>query len=96
VPGCSPLSNFRLQASRRSGDHILQSSTGTVRIESFGTGSDRSQPVDFDADGKTDLAVTREAGGVYTWYVWKSSTSSLLALVFGLSTDIPLSQYLTR
>lgn len=94
--GKADFASFRFAGATPGVWYILQTSTGTLRVDSFGAGTDRSQPVDFDGDGLTDLAVTRPGGGVYTWYVWQSSTSSLLALVFGLSTDVQLSRYLTR
>ena len=51
----------------------------------FGLGGDKLVPEDYDGDGKTDVAVWRQSTGV--WYIWKSSTSSLLAYQWGLSSD---------
>lgn len=42
---------------------------------------------DHDGDGKADLGVFRP--GNQTWYVQRSSDSSLIGATFGLATDIP-------
>lgn len=44
---------------------------------------------DFDNDGKTDIGITRPNGGNLEWWIYRSQTSSVLAVAFGSSTDIP-------
>jgi hypothetical protein len=40
--------------------------------------------------------VVRFGGGVLTWYVWQSATSTLFAAVFGVNTDIPVGRFFVR
>jgi hypothetical protein len=62
---------------------ILRSSTNTEQTQQFGiTGIDRPLPADYDGDNKADLAVYREADGV--WYILQSSNNNLRAAQFGL------------
>ena len=44
--------------------HILNSSNGTTRVQSWGDGLDIPTPGDFDGDGRADLAVYRLWQGV--------------------------------
>ena len=41
---------------------------------------------DFDGDGKTDYAVTRNENGLKIWYVWQS-TAGFRVFQWGLETD---------
>ncbi|HEX9961699.1 MAG TPA: BACON domain-containing carbohydrate-binding protein, partial [Pyrinomonadaceae bacterium] len=60
------------EASSPSYFFILRSASNTEQAQQFGTtGIDRPLPADYDGDGKADLAVYREAGGV--WYILQSS-----------------------
>jgi hypothetical protein len=62
---------------------ILRSGSNTELVQQFGTtGTDRPLPADYDGDRKADLAVYREAGGV--WYILQSIDNSLRATQFGL------------
>jgi uncharacterized delta-60 repeat protein len=64
---------------------ILQSSTGTGRIEHFGNGFDTPlPPADYDGDGRSDIAVFRSSERV--WYLLQS-TAGFGALQYGLETD---------
>jgi hypothetical protein len=67
--------------------YILNSSTGTVRIERFGLTTDNRVPADYDGDGKTDLAVWRSSDGF--WYRINSRDNSFSAIQFGVSGDYP-------
>ena len=63
---------------------MSKSSDGQLLAINFGLADDALIPADYDADGKTDLAVYR--GGI--WYLLRS-TEGFMAFQFGISTDIP-------
>ncbi len=70
--------------------YILQSSNNTTRAQQWGTtGTDRFVRGDYDGDGKDDVAVYREAGGV--WYISQSSNNALQSQQFGIGNfqDVP-------
>ncbi len=73
--------------------YIRQSSDNSFRAQQWGiSGVDRPVVGDYDGDGKTDIAVYREAGGV--WYILQSSDNNLRAMPFGNGNfqDLPVPQ----
>jgi hypothetical protein len=48
-----------------------------------------SKPFDFDGDGRADASVMRTTGGVSTWYILRSGTGTLQAVVWGSTGDVP-------
>jgi hypothetical protein len=65
--------------------YVLGSRTGFSAIR-FGISTDVPVPGDYDADGRTDVAVYRNG----TWFILRSSDSSVTAESFGLGTDVPI------
>jgi hypothetical protein len=67
--------------------HWLESGTGTYRVAHFGLATDKVLVGDFDADGKSDLAIFRPSEG--NWYV-NGSEQGFFVLRWGASGDIPI------
>jgi hypothetical protein len=67
--------------------YIIESSTGTVRYDFWGTSGDAPAPNDYDGDGKADLTIARSDGGQRIWWTKFSSNSQTLATAWGLSSD---------
>jgi hypothetical protein len=44
-------------------------------------------PLDFNGDGKTDFAITRDSAGQRTWYVLFNGTTNFGAPLWGIDTD---------
>ena len=64
---------------------ILQSSTGTARVEHFGTTSDFPSVGDYDGDGKADLTAVRIVSGQRVWWTQRSSDGQVTVTAFGAS-----------
>src|SRR5262249_6680408 len=64
---------------------VILSSTGTLATTTWGSSTDIPVPLDYDADGKTDVAVFHPATG--EWQIVLSSTGAALTKRWGVSTD---------
>jgi hypothetical protein len=67
---------------------LKESSTGSIREIAWQQATDIAVQGDYDADGKTDIAVWRDATGY--WFIQKSSTNTLRQEQWGMSGDIPV------
>ncbi|MDQ3799505.1 MAG: hypothetical protein M3384_08650 [Acidobacteriota bacterium] len=69
--------------------HVLKSNFnyGFDQFIQWGLPTDKLVPADYDGDAKTDFAVWRPSEG--TWYVRRSSDSTLQAAKWGTQGDIP-------
>lgn len=65
----------------------LDSSDGTFHAFQFGLNGDLPVPADYDGDGRTDYAVTRDAGGQKIWYIRNSFAENYTILQWGLAGD---------
>jgi len=59
-----------------------------TRFIPFGQSGDAPQAGDYDADGKTDLAIFREETG--EWWIRKSNSGQVITYKFGQNDDTPL------
>jgi len=67
--------------------YIINSSSGTVRYDYWGTSGDVPAANDYDGDGKADLTIARSEGGQRVWYTRFSSNAQTRVLTWGLSSD---------
>lgn len=71
--------------------YLMNSRVGFKSIK-FGISSDRVLQADFDGDGISDVSVFRNG----TWFLLRSSDSSMQAIEFGLQSDIPVPAIFTE
>jgi uncharacterized delta-60 repeat protein len=65
--------------------YMLRSQAGFTSHQ-FGISTDKIAPADFDADGKTDIAVFRDGN----WYRVNSSNNTFSGVQFGAAGDLPV------
>jgi hypothetical protein len=72
--------------------YVLKSSTNyaSYDVAVFGASTDKPVTGDYNGDGKADYAVIRRSGGVTTWYILYTGTSTFAASSWGTDTDIPV------
>jgi autotransporter-associated beta strand protein len=66
--------------------NAILTGSGANFSTSWGLGSDRLAPADFDGDNKTDLAVYRDG----VWWILNSFSGAVTTVRFGLSGDVPV------
>jgi VCBS repeat protein len=72
--------------------YIYNSATGTASVVQWGlTGGDLITQNDYDGDGKTDIAVWRDATGTF-WYI-RSFNGQVNAVGWGVPNDFPIAGY---
>jgi hypothetical protein len=71
----------------------INSNDNSFTQSQFGLSGDKPVPADYDGDNKTDVAVFRPSDGI--WYLQKS-TEGFAAQPFGLASDVPIPNTLTR
>ncbi len=78
--------------------HILQSSNGQYRNQTFGFGSDRPTQGDFDGDGRTDIAVYRAGAtaGAQSFYHAFGSLNGYILTPWGLGGDFSVNTFDAR
>ncbi len=67
--------------------YILNNAGTSFRAVTFGASGDTLVPGDYDADGKTDVAVYRNTGD---WFILRSSTNTSFGTHLGAAGDIPV------
>jgi subtilisin family serine protease len=62
----------------------------TVTVNQAGPGvANRAVVMDFDGDGKSDYAVTRNQNGTLVWYLYQGGPG-FTVFAFGFNTDVPV------
>jgi hypothetical protein len=69
---------------------IRNSHTGAIGAAQFGLSGDTPVVSDYDGDGRSDLAVTRDTPGGKIWYVLNSFDGSYTVGQWGLAGDKPV------
>jgi hypothetical protein len=75
---------------------ILQSSTGTARVQTFGRSSDLPAQGDYDGDARTDLAIYRPgatATAASSYWIFNSFTASPSTFNWGVGADFSVNTF---
>ncbi len=67
--------------------YSLDSANNAFNAFQFGLNGDTPVAADYDGDGRTDYAVTRNAGGLKIWYIRNSFDETYKTVQWGLSGD---------
>lgn len=73
------------------GQWYISRSLFGFQVTSWGVNGDVPVVGDYDGDGRDDIAVFRPSTGI--WYALRSSNSTMLAVHFGVSQDLPIPNY---
>jgi len=93
--GKTDIAVWRPAAATVAGFYILESSTNTLRFETFGqTGDDPSVVDDYDGDGKADVAVYRDGGAGQSFFYYRGTLSNpggnITFVPWGIGGDKPV------
>jgi hypothetical protein len=78
---------------------ILQTGTGTVRVQPFGISSDLPTQGDYDGDARTDLSIWRRgatAGSQSSFWNLNSLTNTAQQIPWGVREDFPVGTFDAR